>query len=320
MTDPTPTSLPVPTEKTFSSFNKEQGANYAKIRPGYHPNLYRTIIDQHTSTGGQLNSILDVGCGPGVAIEALAPHFTHATGIDPSEGMIKNARLLTVTTSTSQPIRFEIGSAESLGTNLSPPVEDASVDLITASTAAHWFDMAKFWPAAARVLKPGGSVAIWTVGDAKMHRDMPNAAAIQAALDEIEERELKPFFAPGNLLTRSLYADLLLPWTASPSIPDFDEVTFFRKEWGPDANDSDEFWLGNAVMYDMNMIEKIMGTTSPVQRWREANKELVGTERDVTRLMRRAIERLLQEAGVEEGKEFVKSSIKGVLLMVKKKL
>lgn len=28
---------------------------------------------------------------------------------------------------------------------------------------AHWFDMPKFWAAAAKVLKPGGTVAIWTV-------------------------------------------------------------------------------------------------------------------------------------------------------------
>lgn len=27
---------------------------------------------------------------------------------------------------------------------------------------AHWFDMPRFWAAAADLLKPGGSVALWT--------------------------------------------------------------------------------------------------------------------------------------------------------------
>jgi ubiquinone/menaquinone biosynthesis C-methylase UbiE len=137
MQNPTSTFVPVTAEKTFRSFTKEQGANYAKNRRGYHPDLYKFIIDHHTSTGGQLNTLIDVGCGPGGAARALAPHFAHAIGLDPSEGMIENARGLAGTTSTSEPIRFEISTAEDLGWHLSPPIEDSSVDLIAASTAAH---------------------------------------------------------------------------------------------------------------------------------------------------------------------------------------
>ena len=29
---------------------------------------------------------------------------------------------------------------------------------------AHWFDMSKFWVEAAKVVKPGGTVALWTAG------------------------------------------------------------------------------------------------------------------------------------------------------------
>jgi len=70
---------------------------------------------------------------------------------------------------------------------------------------------------------------------------------------------------------------------------------------------------------DLDRMEKILGTASPVQRWREAHPDAVGTERDVIRMMRKEIERLLHEAGVEKGKEVVKGNVKGVLLMVKKK-
>jgi trans-aconitate 3-methyltransferase len=312
--NPTPAFVP---EKTFTSFTKDQGSNYAENRTGYHPNLYKIILDRHTSTGGQLTTLLDVGCGPGTATRALAPHFANAIGLDPSEGMINNARVLAGATSTSEPIRFEIAAAEDL-----KPVEDSSVDLITASSAAHWFDMARFWPQAARVLKPGGTAALWTIGwtigPSHMHPSMPNAAAIQAGLDEIEERDLKPFIEPGNLLAQNLYVDLPLPWTLALPVADFDSAAFFRKEWGPDNNNSEEFFEGGRLMADLDMLEKVMGTTSPVQQWHEAHPDIVGTERDVISKMRE-IEQLLHEAGVEKGKEVVKGTLRAVLLMVKKK-
>jgi ubiquinone/menaquinone biosynthesis C-methylase UbiE len=317
MSNPTPAFVPVSAEKTFSSYTQDQAANYSQNRRGYHPNLYKTIIDHHTSTGGQLNTLLDVGCGPGSAARALAPHFAYAIGLDPSEGMINNARSLAGASSTSEPIRFEISTAEDLGWHLSPPIEESSVDLITASTAAHWFDMSRFWPRAARVLKPGGTAAMWSVGERRIHPSVPNAAAIQAALDDIRERELKPFEEPGNLLAQGLYVDLPLPWTLAPPVADFDETTFFRKEWGVD--NSEEFFVGGGMAVDLDRMEKILGTASPVQRWREANPDSVGTGRDVIRMMRREIERLLHEAGVEKGKVVVKGNVQGVLLMVKKK-
>jgi len=317
MSQTAPTPAPFPTEKTFSSYTQDQGANYAQNRPGYHPELYKTIIDHHTSTGGQLDTLLDIGCGPGTAARALAPHFAHAIGLDPSEGMIQNARSLAGASSTSEPIRFEISTAEELGGNLSPPIQDSSVDLITAATAAHWFDMARFWPRAAHVLKPGGTAALWTTGSATMHHSTPNAAAIQAALDDVEERELKPFIEPGNLLAQNLYLDLPLPWTLAPPVADFDEAAFFRKEWGPD--NGEEFFVGGGLTADLDTMERILGTMSPVQRWREAHPDAVGSERDVARIMRRKIERLLHEAGVEKGKEVLKGNLKGVLIMVKKK-
>ncbi|MAD87334.1 MAG: hypothetical protein CL912_30620 [Deltaproteobacteria bacterium] len=306
-------------EKTFTSYTRDQGKSYAQARPSYHPKLYEKVLKQHTSTGGQLTTLLDVGCGPGITARALAPHFNQVTGLDPSEGMINNARALGGTTASSSPIRFEISTAEDLGWHLTPPVEDASIDLLTASTAAHWFDMSAFWPRAARVLKPGGTVALWTTGQLSIHPSVPNSEALNAALMDLEERDLQPFFEPGNWLTRNLYSELPLPWTLDTPVDEFDEAGFVRMEWGTGENDAEEFFAGGALTMDLDMMEKVMGTASPVQRWREANNEAVGTEGDVVKRMRREIERLLREAGVEEGKEIIRGSPKGVLLVVKKK-
>ncbi|KAJ5906839.1 uncharacterized protein N7473_003755 [Penicillium subrubescens] len=303
------------TEKTFSSYNQEQGKAYAAARPDYHHALYQFIIDQHTATKGQLHTLLDVGTGPGNVARSLGVHFAHVVGLDPSEGMVSTARSLGGTTSTSEPIRFELSTAEDLGTNIPQPVQDASVDLITAGNAAHWFDMPQFWSTAARVLKPGGSVILWTSGRTGIHPSVPNSAAMQAEMDRIEEEYLVPFFVPGNWLTRNRYSDLPLPWTLETPIAGFDEATSSRKDWGMET----DFYSINPEV-NLDFFEKIIATGSPVTRWRQAHPETIGTERDVLKIYRRAIERLLHEAGVEKGKEMVKGATHGVVLIVKKKI
>jgi hypothetical protein len=123
------------------------------------------------------------------------------------------------------------------------------------------------------------------------------------------------------VLAHNLYADLPLPWTVSPPAAGFDEASFVRTEWGTEAEGAlpgDEFLAVGQPEVGMDMLEAMLGTASPVVRWREANQEQVGTEGDVVRMMRRTIERLLHEAGVEKGKETVRGAGLGVLLVVKK--
>jgi SAM-dependent methyltransferase len=308
------TQTPTPKEKTFTGYTKEQSKNYAQYRLDYHESVYNAVIDRHSSTGGKFDTLLDLGCGPGQAARALAPRFTNIIGLDPSEGMITTARSIP---GAEKPIRFEISSAEELGSNLDPPIADSSVDLITASTCAHWFDMDRFWPRAAKVLKPGGSVAIWVSGEAGPHPDVPNAKAIAAALKKNREENLLPFYEPGNLMASDLYVDLPLPWTIAKPVAEFDQSTYLRKEW----EGGEPFYAIPEQMKEagMDMFEKIMGTVSSVTRWREANPDAVGTEKDVVRMLRREIERLLHEAGVEKGKEMLWSLATGVVIVIKKK-
>ncbi|KEF56875.1 uncharacterized protein A1O9_07065 [Exophiala aquamarina CBS 119918] len=301
-------------EKTFLSYNHEQGKAYAQVRRDYHPNVYQTVLDYHTSTGGQLDTLVDVGCGPGNATRQLGMHFNHAVGLDPSQGMISMARSLGGSTSTSEAVRFEISDAQELGANISPPIQDSSVDLIIAATAAHWFDMSGFWPRAARVLKPGGSVAIWTTGEPRTDPNLPNAIAIQAAVEEHEERNLRPYFEPGNLLNRNRYRDLLLPWTLPQPVPEFDESAFIRKEW----DYGDQFIVGEPEV-DLDTFEKVWASASAQTRWYQAHPDDVGTERDPVKMLRRKLEALLHDAGVEKGKEWLRGAVGGTLLVVKKK-
>lgn len=51
------------------------------------------------------------------------------------------------------------GTAEDL------PFTDGSVDLVTAATAAHWFDQPRFLAEASRVLKSRGCIALLDFND-----------------------------------------------------------------------------------------------------------------------------------------------------------
>ena len=303
-------------EKTFSSYNQGQGQTYSEARPDYSPELYSAVLQNHLSTGGGHELLVDVGCGPGLAARGLASHFQTVVGLDPSSGMIETGRSKGGVSASGSPIRYEVSSAEDLGASLSPPIAPASVDLITASNAAHWFDMAPFWASAARVLKPGGTVALWTGGPVTAHPDMPNAAKIQAAMDEYHDGQLGAYRTEGNRLTKGRYADLPLPWTVSPPIEEFDKAAFVRREWKPDET----FFVGGRsdAEHDFDMFEKVMATGSAQTRWEQAHPEDAGTERDPLKMVRAKIEGLLREGGVQPGQEKFRGTSAGTLLVFKR--
>ncbi|KAJ5301440.1 hypothetical protein PENANT_c009G05575 [Penicillium antarcticum] len=315
----------MPPEATFKSYTPTQGKTYAQARSTYHPNFYKALLAHHTRTGGQTKTLIDVGCGPGPATRDLAVYFDRAIGFDASPGMIETAKSLGGKSLSGEEIEFCVSGAEELGRGLKGlVVEDGSVDLITAATAAHWFDMPRFWERAGRLLKPGGTVAIWAMNVDGPADDMPNAEAIRAGMDLIRERELEAFFEEGNRLVRGLYVGLPLPWECGGSGEGFEKESFVRREWGTEGGidtrvAGNEFLLHGERIMGLDGFEVAMGTASPVTRWREANPGLVGTEGDVIRLMRRMIERCLREAGVSEEEMVVKGKGEGVLLMVKKK-
>lgn len=125
-----------PSDPTFRRYTSAQAAAYAHGRGTYPPALYDLILSHHIQTGGKTTTLLDIGTGPGTALRSLALSFTHAHGLDPSPAMISTARSLGGSTASGAPIRFDVSTAEELGANVAG-IEDGTVDMITAATAAH---------------------------------------------------------------------------------------------------------------------------------------------------------------------------------------
>uniref|UniRef100_A0A8C6WVM6 Si:ch211-93g23.2 n=1 Tax=Neogobius melanostomus TaxID=47308 RepID=A0A8C6WVM6_9GOBI len=93
---------------------------------------------------------VDVGCGSGQGTVLLAPYFDKVVGMDISPAQLQNAQA----NQTCPNISYRQCPAEQL------PFENGTVDLVTAMTAAHWFDRPRFLEEAYRVLKPGGCLTL----------------------------------------------------------------------------------------------------------------------------------------------------------------
>lgn len=146
MTATTTVAITQPEENPWGRFSAKQAKEYANNRRSYSQKLYDTVLEFHKSTGGGFESLVDLGCGPGVAIRDLGRQFSTAVGLDPSQGMIDIARSLGGSAAAG-PIKFEPCSAEQLEPSLlrKMGISDGGVDLMIAANSAHYFDPEQFW-------------------------------------------------------------------------------------------------------------------------------------------------------------------------------
>jgi len=105
--------------------------------------------------GPHPGDVLDVGCGPGVMIEAVVARGGRLTGIDLSAEMVGRARDRSRALRAEDRCRFVVGSAEGL------PFEDAAFDAVTAMGVLEYVpDDARALREMARVVRPGGVVIV----------------------------------------------------------------------------------------------------------------------------------------------------------------
>jgi SAM-dependent methyltransferase len=157
--------------------------DYDRYRPGYPDDAVRWCA------GRARSRVIDVGSGTGRFAAATLRLGYDVLAVEPDPGMRAVAESVL-------PGRTAAGSAEAI------PVPDASADSVTAAQAYHWFDPEPAHAEFARVLRPGGHVAlVWNSRDDRVPwvRDLSAIVGGEDRFTAIEAQGAPPLsrdFAP----------------------------------------------------------------------------------------------------------------------------
>lgn len=178
----------------FADHFSRAAAGYAAFRPTYP----RELVDALAALAPAHGLAWDVGAGSGQLSTLLAERFERVIATEPSaEQLARTAPHPRVE------YRVETAAPTSLRT--------ASADLITAAQAAHWFDLARFYPEVRRVAKPGAVLALIAYRTGEVDTEL--APLFSRFYGEV----LAPHWDPARRHVESGYAEFDFP---------FDELAF----------------------------------------------------------------------------------------------
>lgn len=122
---------------------------YDRTRPGYPAAAISWLV------GSTRRRVLDLGAGTGKLTAGLATAGHDVVAVEP------DPRMLRVLRTSVRGVDARVGDAEAI------PLPDADVDVVAVAQAFHWFDHDAALPEIARVIRPGGRLAVvWNVRDA----------------------------------------------------------------------------------------------------------------------------------------------------------
>jgi SAM-dependent methyltransferase len=183
---------------TFHDHFSDRATAYARFRPTYPPELFawlaRVTPDRALAW--------DAGTGSGQAAWGLAQHFTRVIATDPSTAQLGEAR-------AHPAIEYRRGVEGESG------LEAGAADLVTAAQALHWFDLEAFYREVARVIRPGGLLAVWCYG---LHRVTPE---IDRIFDRFYQETVGPWWPAERAEVESGYRRLPFPYPEI-AVPAFD--------------------------------------------------------------------------------------------------
>jgi ubiquinone/menaquinone biosynthesis C-methylase UbiE len=158
---------------TFKDHFSRQSGDYSRYRPGYPPELIAWVASRAPDRA----LVVDCATGNGQAAIALAEHFDAVVAVDGSRAQLGRAQ-------PHPGVRYELAVAEHL------PVPDASVSLVAAAQAVHWFDFDRFHAECRRILKPDGAIAVWT------YEKLQAGPAIDGVVDRFYEGVVGEYWPP----------------------------------------------------------------------------------------------------------------------------
>lgn len=124
---------------------------YDRGRPGYPAEAAAWLA------GGEAKVVLELAAGTGKLTRQLVDQGHAVFATEPDEAMLEVLR------ERVPEVSAKVATAEEI------PANDRSVDVVVVAQAFHWFDHEVALPEIARVLKPGGHVAlVWNSRDERI--------------------------------------------------------------------------------------------------------------------------------------------------------
>jgi SAM-dependent methyltransferase len=143
---------------------------YDRFRPGYPASLIEEACSIGDLRAG--SRVLEIGCGTGKLTAALVERGLAVEAVDPGPRMVEIARRHVPAA------QFHIAGFEDV------ELPSGAFDAAFSATAFHWVAPDVSWSKAARLLRPGGLLAlIWYIGGS-MELDTEVLAAWRAVLPE----------------------------------------------------------------------------------------------------------------------------------------
>jgi SAM-dependent methyltransferase len=158
-----------PTERTREHALSFAGVAdaYDRARPSYPEEAVRWLVGRQPAT------VVELGAGTGKLTELLVAAGHDVLATDPLPEMLEHLQR------RLPGVRTAVAGAEQV------PVASRSVDVVVCAQSFHWFDHDRALPEIARVLRPGGRLAlVWN------HRDnaIPWVRKLERIIGEQDER------------------------------------------------------------------------------------------------------------------------------------
>jgi len=200
---------------SFADHFSGRARDYARYRPDYPEALFEFLAE----LAPDRTVAWDCATGSGQAALGLAGRFDAVVATDASMGQIASA--------VRHPrIRYAVAAAEAA------PLAGGSVAVVASAQALHWFDRARFWEEARRVLVPGGVIAVWSYHG--FHID----SEVEAVVHRFYRDIVGPYWPPERALVERGYAALEFPFAPvePPAFPleklwDLPAVIGYLRTW-----------------------------------------------------------------------------------------